>query len=131
MAMYKSPIDIVQTGMRVKIENGIIKTVQDVGINVDKAELLKALAYDREQYQKGFADGRVAGHEWISVKDRLPGIDKRIGDHVYSADMLVYDGSRRQEAYYCHTTNEWYNSYDEELIRVTHWMPLPEPPEEA
>lgn len=128
--MYKSPIEIMLTEMQVKMENGIMKAVRDVGVNVDATELLKALVYDREQYKKGFADGREAMHEWINVKDGLPDIDKRIGDHVYSADMLVYDGSRRQEAYYCHTTNEWYNSYDEELIRVTHWMPLPEPPQE-
>lgn len=70
--MYKSPIEIMQTGMRVQMENGIMKAVQDVGIHVDKDELLKALAYDREQYQKGYEDGWEAGHEWIIVEDRLP-----------------------------------------------------------
>ena len=72
----------------------------------------------------------VVKHGWISVKDRLPDIDKYYGDCMYSADVFVYDGSRRGEGYYCHKTNMWHNSFDEEIIKVTHWMPLPEPPKE-
>lgn len=33
-----------------------MKAVHDVGFDVDKHELMKALAYDREQYKKGYAD---------------------------------------------------------------------------
>ncbi len=38
------------------MEGEILKAVQNVGVNVDKDELLKALQYDRNQYQKGYAD---------------------------------------------------------------------------
>jgi len=54
---YKSPIDLIVNQMNMSFENEIFKAVQNVGVSVDKDELLKALQYDREQYQKGFSDG--------------------------------------------------------------------------
>ena len=56
--MYKSPIDILYN-QRTEIDGAIYRAVLDVGINVDKAELLKALEYDRDQYDKGFEDGKA------------------------------------------------------------------------
>lgn len=56
---YESPIDMIYGQMRIETENAICKAVQEVGINVDKEELIKALQYDREQYQKGYKDGYV------------------------------------------------------------------------
>ncbi len=35
----------------------IYRAVLDVGVNVDKEELEKALRYDRGQYEKGYTDG--------------------------------------------------------------------------
>lgn len=55
--MYKSPIEMALETFRFEQENNILKAVQNVGINVDKEELIKALQYDREQYEKGFEDG--------------------------------------------------------------------------
>ena len=53
---YQSPIEVIQTQMRNQIKGNIYKAVMNVGVNVDKEELLKALQYDREQYQKGYKD---------------------------------------------------------------------------
>lgn len=57
---YESPIEIITSQLKLKREiflgKEIVKAVQNVGVNVNKAELLKALAYDREQYQKGYKD---------------------------------------------------------------------------
>jgi len=53
---YQSVIELVATNMRIKVEDSIFKAVQDVGVNVDKDELIKALRYDRGQYEKGYAD---------------------------------------------------------------------------
>lgn len=53
---YQSPIEVIQTQLRNQIEGEIYKAVMNVGVNVDKEELLKALQYDREQYQKGYKD---------------------------------------------------------------------------
>ena len=53
---YQSPIEVFQTQMQSQIEGEIYKAVMKVGVNVDKDELLKALQYDRDQYQKGYTD---------------------------------------------------------------------------
>lgn len=53
---YQSPIEVIQSQMRSQIEGEIYRAVMNVGVNVDKDELLKALQYDREQYQKGYKD---------------------------------------------------------------------------
>ena len=54
--MYESPIEIIQTQMQMQMDEGILKAIQGVGIDVNKEELIKALAYDREQYSKGYKD---------------------------------------------------------------------------
>lgn len=56
--MYKSPIDIIEKQMRMEFDDGIWKAVQDYAVSVDKEELIKALRYDRDQYEKGYADGK-------------------------------------------------------------------------
>ena len=59
MGMYKSPIEIFYGQMRTQLENDVIKAVQNVGVNVDQNELIRALKYDRDQYEKGYADGKA------------------------------------------------------------------------
>lgn len=39
-------------------ETEVYKAVIRYGINVEKDELIRALKYDRQQYEAGFADGR-------------------------------------------------------------------------
>jgi hypothetical protein len=54
--MYKSPIEVIYGQMQTQLEGDIFRTVQNYGINVDKDELIKALAYDRNQYDVGYRD---------------------------------------------------------------------------
>ena len=70
-------------------------------------------------------DHGVTAQEWISVKDRLP--EEKVNCIVYY-----------QHAY-CDNDGYWaigFCFYDGEkfridlLYKVTHWMPLPEPPKE-
>lgn len=60
--MYKSPIEKIygelQTQMVQEDENMVMKAIRKVGVNVDKYELIKALLYDRNQYTKGYEDGK-------------------------------------------------------------------------
>ena len=60
--MYESPIEKIygelQTQMVQEDENMVMKAVRKVGVNVDKGELIKALQYDRNQYTKGYEDGK-------------------------------------------------------------------------
>lgn len=55
---YKSPIDIIQEEMRTKFDNKILETVINVGIKVNKDELIKALEYDRNQYLEGYKEAK-------------------------------------------------------------------------
>ena len=63
--------------------------------------------------------------EWISVNDRLP---------EFCVSVLArcfYNGKWRTLV--CHTSKEhageWYTDEVCQWVKVTHWMPLPEPPE--
>lgn len=69
--MFESPITQILSEMQTEYENGVLKAVQNVGFHVDKEELEKALAYDRGQYDKGYADGLNADR-WIPCSERLP-----------------------------------------------------------
>jgi hypothetical protein len=59
--MYESPIELITKTIMSEIvknqEEQVMNAVQGVSVNVDKDEILKALAYDRQQYQKGYRDG--------------------------------------------------------------------------
>lgn len=66
---------------------------------------------------------------WISVKERLPSIR----DDGIAECYLVSDGDLIHMAYY--VTGEWRFCESGQITEpmfyeVTHWMPLPEPPEE-
>lgn len=58
--MYESPIKVFQGKLEMQFEGEILKAVQRADITVDRDELIRALRYDREQYQKGFDDARKA-----------------------------------------------------------------------
>lgn len=77
--MYESPIKIFQEQLKLQMEGDILKAVQAKEIVVDKEELLKALEFDRNQYEVGFTDGFKAARtqaEWIYDHD---GMDWGIG----------------------------------------------------
>lgn len=59
---YESPISVWWSDTKIEqlrdeYDNLIIKAVKNVCPEVDRDELIKALEYDRGQYEKGFADG--------------------------------------------------------------------------
>lgn len=54
---WGSPVNIIQTQMSMEMEGEIMRAVQNVGVIVDKEELVKAIQHDRGQYDKGFANG--------------------------------------------------------------------------
>lgn len=58
--MYNSPVEvIIDKTDYYSIENEILNVVQRAGIRVDQRELIRALEFDREQYEKSYADGRA------------------------------------------------------------------------
>lgn len=54
---YHSPIELMLGKFRMEQENDVLKAVQECGVSVDKDELVKALLYDRGQYEKGYMNG--------------------------------------------------------------------------
>ena len=90
---YKSPIDLIMAQAETDIENGIYRAVQRVGINVDKKELMQALAYDRNQYARGYydRDSEIVRCKDCKRKDTLscPKAPKR------PDDWFCADGERR------------------------------------
>lgn len=67
--MYESPIEIIQKDIVMKQENDIYQAILEQGIVVDKEELIRALQYDRGQYEKGYRDGKAASPEIVRCKD--------------------------------------------------------------
>lgn len=69
--MYNSPVtifeNIVKQEMQEK-ENAIIAEIKSqIAVEVDKDELIKALRYDRHQYEEGYEDGVMNERQrWIN-----------------------------------------------------------------
>lgn len=55
---YNSIIQAIQGKVECEIENEILKAVRRCDIHVDKDELVKALKYDRDQYNQGYEDAK-------------------------------------------------------------------------
>lgn len=75
-------------------------------------------------------------NEWISVKERLPGRFETALIVIASTNGYGEPTSFVSIGGYDHQWDAWevYTSPDKQLCRgetVTHWMPLPEPPEEG
>lgn len=61
--MWESPVNFFEIHEPIveeinkQTEETVFKAIHRVGIDVDKEELIKALQYDRGQYEKGYKDG--------------------------------------------------------------------------
>jgi hypothetical protein len=57
---YESPIKAFVTQMQTEMDNHLLYTVtQSVGYDISIDELIKALQYDRHQYEKGVSDTKL------------------------------------------------------------------------
>lgn len=132
--MYKSPIEMIVGQMNVEYENGILKYTQSYCPNIDKDELIKALKYDRDQYDKGYVDGVADSPcKWIPCSERLP--DCAWGSEVGSFLFQLKSTETMYTGYYgtggiyrdryFRTYNNATDGYD--VSDVAAWMPLPKP----
>lgn len=117
---------------RVKFE----KNIPESGItNYKQRTKSGEYAYDHIKFAWGMWQARAAQSEWISVADRLP--DKPSTEQFF----LIYDENHKDKLKFGvamftgwekENPTAWrnwvvYGSYTPEF--VTHWQPLPEPPE--
>lgn len=60
---WESPIDIIYQTVYKDIsqlmDNCVMDAITEVGISVNKEELIKCINYDRNSYEKGYEDGRA------------------------------------------------------------------------
>lgn len=75
-------------------ETGIVSVVQQMGIDVDKEELFKALRYDRKQYDIGYRDGLFAGtlSTWHNMIDSTPKDGEKVLLGPIDEDREIYLG---------------------------------------
>ena len=94
---------------RKEVERDALKRALDEALELNKqqAEIIRRL--------------EAKAPKWISVEERLPeGECLALG---WQNEMLIGYVGRSGGGYACESDGEY-------LIDVTHWMPLPEPPEE-
>ena len=92
--MYESPIKVIQGELETQLEGEILKAVHRVGVTVDRDELIRALRYDREQYQKGFDDAR----EDAVVVTRCKDCEHLVNATVNGNGFLICDISDMETA---------------------------------
>ena len=99
---YESPIEQIYKDVEYKfkedMENKVmeavhhfgISVVHHFGISVDKEELIKALQYDRNQYDKGYSDGRASiVEEFEKIKEKMEVIHNRYAINFQGFSMSV------------------------------------------
>ena len=108
--LYKSPIETmyeqpqfiteIEQKVRSGFDSAVMTVVRRVGVNVDREELLKALAYDRNQYKTGYLDGlsdgrRARDSEIVRCKDCKH-------RQQYDCNNITLVGTK------CGVTDEWF-----------------------
>ena len=82
------------------------------------------------------ANHGVTVQEWISVDDRLPIEEAKAHEQEWPGEypefiVMIERGSLPTTLYYDLKENEWFRintALERETYKVTHWMPIPEPP---
>lgn len=70
MEDYRAPFHVIAQDIGYKLDGEIMMAVANVGIEVDKQELLAALNRERDQYKIGFRDGYTAFKRYLKMAAR-------------------------------------------------------------
>lgn len=99
-----------------------------------KAELVERLAayedtgLEPQEVQALADDSRrsdEASNSWISVQDKLP----PLGQPVIVYREYAWGEAKVEQG--CRDLGGWWRVYGTRTKRITHWMPLPQPPKEV
>ena len=122
--MYESPINLTFIDDMVKnivkqqkeqTEQWVMESIRKLGIDITKEELIKALQYDREQYEKGYQDGLNAD-KWHPMTEEPKEINERY--LTYHEDNTMNTGTW--------TNCGWFfGCYTKDVIA---WQELPKKP---
>ena len=91
---------------------------------IDLMDAAKKAFYSPIDYRNGWNDAVETMPRWFSVEERLP---------ECNTDILVFAREGKNWWYgvaYLDTVGRWARNGGGTVSGVTHWMPLPEPPEE-
>lgn len=146
---YESPIQKLVMDVEKKVmqeeETQLFMTIkQAIGFSVDKEELLKALKYDRNQYEQGYIDGLRANDwipDWIPVSERLPELNRPLWVTAYHrvcyAHMISKSGNYGYPVFRLHELKDSDRGWVQETIshepynkgRIDAWMyiDIPQP----
>lgn len=123
---YESPIKLTNTmesivrRVREEEDKKIYECIANYGIDVNKEELEKALRYDRDQYVKGYEDGKAEAMQWIPCSERLPEKSgKYLGQRPYG-EIIDIGFSKKHQKWNAHDS-----SPPEYALEIIAWMPLP------
>lgn len=92
--MWESPINVMEIQEPIieqlnnEREEMVLKQIWKIGVDVNKEELIKALQYDRNQYEKGYKDGYAKAIDEFA--ERLK---------EKSSDILVWLMERQEDGY--------------------------------
>lgn len=126
---YESPIEVfeetISSQYNKTLEEAVWKEVTRIGVSVDKHELIRALRYDRGQYERGYNDGLNA-NKWIPTSERYP---DEPGTYLVTENTWTL---RICNFCYSDRTHKpcWYYGWEKYTLPdafVIAWMPLPEP----
>lgn len=144
---YKSPIEVMIERINGQIEyearNAVYKELRRIDVEVDKNELIKALRYDRGQYEKGYFDGYNNGrktNEWKKITYKVDEYGSLVFDEnqpPFNEFVNVYcpENNCVYTAYWSYSDREWKipsvtTNETMRLEAISHWMPTPKPPKE-
>ena len=95
-----------------EVDNLVLQSCVKVGCHVDKDELEKALRYDRDQYVKGYEDGKRDAADAIeALQAQLPKRGKWIVDGMYTYNLRELNGKAYEPVYRCSCCNRQMESY--------------------
>ncbi|HBB0702912.1 TPA: DUF551 domain-containing protein [Escherichia coli] len=108
-------------------------TIQALRIALDGIERSDAMLHGAEPVSQTYKLNQLSGNSpatpdgWISCSERMP---EETGDIIVVSDGIVMSGISysRRDGFYMAALE--YDD-DEPIGGVTHWMPLPEPPQEV
>ncbi|HBE3558440.1 TPA: DUF551 domain-containing protein [Escherichia coli] len=108
-------------------------TIQALRIALDGIERSDAMLHGAEPVSQTYKLNQLSGNSpatpdgWISCSERMP---EETGDIIVVSDGIVMSGISysRRDGFYMAALE--YDD-DEPIDGVTHWMPLPEPPQEV